>query len=670
MSSSSFSSLDVDRLIVRRIVPLDLNNNKAAYGTILTAGSNGVSSWQDPSSLDFDYINLKVQNATGYKKQLNEKTFIGASNESFANLGLTTIDGVATNIPIMSNENFIVIRDGGIPASQTSIDENYHYFMCPPTNSPPRDFIFWNESSTPCVIHSSNGIYDAGSTASNSSYTLAANSYTLLHNHTYKDLDSNLQHQLININAGSGGGGAGPSGNDGAFSGRWKYDATGATGAASTYFTANDNTSPMNIISSIRQLSMNKTAVNGNYSGWAGLIVNSINTLRTSVLIQLTQVGNNNIIGLFKANRILNNSSEELTIQVDYVGGSGTLTNNVTYSISVVVNGATGQSGDKGDTGATGMTGAGATGATGVTGLTGVTGETGLTGSTGDTGATGTTGVTGATGITGYGATGATGVTGLTGVTGATGITGFGATGATGSTGMTGQTGATGNTGAGATGATGQTGSTGATGMTGMTGAGATGATGRTGMTGQTGVTGMTGAGATGATGLTGMTGMTGSGATGATGATGPAGDSAVPYYYIDIYYSTTANPLSTGGTTVSSNMTNLPSKFTVTTAAPNISIIHSNITVSASNNWLMPLSASTIYASSGPSTLPSWNSSPTWGFKSIQNNVLSVANTTLTIKAGFNANEVAGAGLLNITGDGNTYRLVRVYWQPHSFLL
>jgi hypothetical protein len=85
-------------------------------------------------------------------------------------------------------------------------------------------------------------------------------------------------------------------------------------------------------------------------------------------------------------------SSKSLTVNVDYVGGSGTFASwNITDAGAV---------GSKGTTGVTGPTGAGTTGATGATGKTGPTGVTGATGA-GTTGATGVTGKTGPTGVTG-----------------------------------------------------------------------------------------------------------------------------------------------------------------------------------------------------------------------------------------------------------------------------
>jgi len=96
-----------------------------------------------------------------------------------------------------------------------------------------------------------------------------------------------------------------------------------------------------------------------------------------------------------------------LTINVDYITGSGTYT---TWSI-----GLTGQPGVAGATGATGTAGANGTngpvGATGAQGLQGIAGPTGAQGIQGIQGVTGSSGASGVNGTTGaHGATGATGL--------------------------------------------------------------------------------------------------------------------------------------------------------------------------------------------------------------------------------------------------------------------
>lgn len=196
---SSYSTLDVDRLIVRRIVPLDLNNNKPPSGYTLISGCNNTSAWLNPARFNFDYLTLNIQNATNYYTQENEKTFIATSSSSFSNLSLITLPGISSNVPILSNESFIIIRSNGVPASQNANDDNYHYFICQQTANPSRNFFIWNESSVGAVIHSSNGIYSSGSTTSNSSNYIAPSSYSQYRNHIYVNSDSSIQLQTIKL---------------------------------------------------------------------------------------------------------------------------------------------------------------------------------------------------------------------------------------------------------------------------------------------------------------------------------------------------------------------------------------------------------------------------------------------------------------------------------------
>jgi hypothetical protein len=111
-------------------------------------------------------------------------------------------------------------------------------------------------------------------------------------------------------------------------------------------------------------------------------------------------------------------SGTTLTINVDKIGGSGTL---ASWNINLA-----------GDVGATGVAGpTGPTGVTGAQGIQGVIGITGPQGAIGVTGATGPQGVQGVQGISGVkGTTGATGVVGPTGTTGPMGE-GFAATSVT-----------------------------------------------------------------------------------------------------------------------------------------------------------------------------------------------------------------------------------------------
>jgi hypothetical protein len=129
--------------------------------------------------------------------------------------------------------------------------------------------------------------------------------------------------------------------------------------------------------------------------------------------LKITKASNAAVFAMYAVNSMVDEATY-FNIDVTYLSGAGSFTNDDPVHVTFA------RTGD-----------VGAQGNTGVTGQTGPTGLTGSTGPTGQTGA-GQTGATGATGQTGAGQTGATGPTGLTGATGATGETGAGTTGPTG----------------------------------------------------------------------------------------------------------------------------------------------------------------------------------------------------------------------------------------------
>ena len=212
MSSTSLTTLDVDRLLVRRIVPRDLSNNPASNGYVLVAGSNNSSAWLNPSTLNFDYLSVNVPGTTGttgtvpYHTVINNTTFIGQNPSSFTGYGLINMDCCGTNFPIMSNHSFIIARNGGVPTGFNAGDGKYYYFMCPPQSNQPMYFTVWNESTRDLVLKSSNLFYEGGSTTSNTSDTLANGEYGQYYNHTYLDSNTNtLVYQTIKIGSGGGG---------------------------------------------------------------------------------------------------------------------------------------------------------------------------------------------------------------------------------------------------------------------------------------------------------------------------------------------------------------------------------------------------------------------------------------------------------------------------------
>lgn len=539
MSSTSLTTLDVDRLLVRRIVPRDLSNNPASNGYVLVAGSNNSSAWLNPSTLNFDYLSVNVPGTTGmtgtvpYRTVINNTTFIGTSCNSFAGLTLINQTCCASNIPIMSNHSFIIIKSGGVPANQNGLNGDYYYFMCPPQSNQPMYFTFWNDSSNTCVLKSSNLFYESGSTTSNTSNVVAQGQYAQYYNHTY--LDSNgagLIYQTIKVGSGGGGGvgpvgPAGPAGSTGATG--TVGGVTGATGSAGGVTGATGSAGGVTGATGSAGGVTGATGSAGGSTGSTGAIGSAgVTGATASGTTGATGSGTQGItgstgdLGITGSTGPQGITGEGYKVTASSVPslaiGLGTKTFTVTspqayivgnYIIAVCTLGATGSMSGY-ITGITTssitvnvdhFTGSGAGGAWELS-LQGPVGSTGQLGSTGATGSS--VGITGATG----GAGGATGETGQLGSTGATG-------GAGGATGETGQLGSTGSTG-GATGATG-----GAGGSTGETGQlGSTGATGSS-----VGITGSTG-GAGGATGATGGAG----GATGATGQLGATGSVGVPF--------------------------------------------------------------------------------------------------------------------------------------------
>ena len=261
---------------------------------------------------------------------------------------------------------------------------------------------------------------------------------------------------------------------------------------------------------------------------------------------------------------------------------------------------------------------------------------------------------------------------GIDGPTGPTGTVGTGPTGLRGETGTTGYTGPTGAVGTGPTGPGGETGPTGFTGPTGALGTGPTGPRGDTGMTGPsgggTGPTGPTGP-IGGGTGPTGPTGLQGS-----TGYTGPTGPGSFIDYYIDLYYNTGLAPytnlnLSTGGI-----VTNLPAQFTLTNYATNsFSLTHSGVTSHTDGYKLLGTGFTVQYAANNGVAGPAqWALSNAWNTYVPAAQTFRVSTTTMyCTQASFaTSGGLGGAGLMTGTGDGNTYKLIRIYYSPHKSLI
>lgn len=151
----------------------------------------------------------------------------------------------------------------------------------------------------------------------------------------------------------------GISGNDGSFSGRWFYGLDslpdGMTNTA--YFWTNSNISgePYSL-SGVNQIAIDTYSISGNYFGWMNILFNQTLSGSTKPYIQITEVGNNNIIGLYQP--ISGESVQSTTIfLVNTISGQGNFTEYKEYTISFVLNGNDGTSGTSGTSGSSGSSG-------------------------------------------------------------------------------------------------------------------------------------------------------------------------------------------------------------------------------------------------------------------------------------------------------------------------
>jgi hypothetical protein len=149
-------------------------------------------------------------------------------------------------------------------------------------------------------------------------------------------------------------------------------------------------------MSLIEYVYINTDEVNGaNYSTWLSG-VDSIQNLGYPVYLQITQVGSNNIIGIWRVISITSTGGVyEFQVDTPLVA-NGTITISDVFTISWVYNGISGSSGSSGSSGTSGSSGpSGAAGSSGTSGTSGTTGSSGTSGTSGQTGASGSAGTSG-----------------------------------------------------------------------------------------------------------------------------------------------------------------------------------------------------------------------------------------------------------------------------------
>lgn len=193
----------------------------------------------------------------------------------------------------------------------------------------------WMGAFTSCVVYAQ---FDAVS-YNGSSYFLNCET-----NETFEceTPDMNPECWVLLANAGAPGatGPQGISGNDGSNSGRWQYQGLLLTGlpGLSSFSTTHNNLSTLNGIS------INKISVgSANYIEWLN-ILNGLTYNGAPAFLQITEVGNNNVIGLYEVTGTNGFSgplvNQSLNLDLNYIGGQAVnLVLGKQYTISWVLNG-------------------------------------------------------------------------------------------------------------------------------------------------------------------------------------------------------------------------------------------------------------------------------------------------------------------------------------------
>lgn len=193
----------------------------------------------------------------------------------------------------------------------------------------------WLGAFTPCVVYAQ---FDAVS-YNGSSYFLNCET-----NETFEceTPDMNPECWVLLANAGAPGatGPQGISGNDGSNSGRWQYQGLQTLGMPGQGSFNTDNTQ-LNLITTVN---INKQSIaTANYYDWLA-ILDSLSYTVVPAYLQITEVGNNNVIGLYEITSSGGFSgplsNQHLILNVNYIGGQAVnLTLTKQYTISWVLNG-------------------------------------------------------------------------------------------------------------------------------------------------------------------------------------------------------------------------------------------------------------------------------------------------------------------------------------------
>ncbi len=192
----------------------------------------------------------------------------------------------------------------------------------------------WMGEFTPCVVYDQ---FDAVSYNGSSYFLNCETSATF---ECEYPVDNTCWVLLANAGAPGATGPQGIPGNDGSNSGRWQYQGLQTLGMPGLGSFNTDNTQ-LNLITTVN---INKQSIaTANYYDWLA-ILDSLSYTVVPAYLQITEVGNNNVIGLYEITSSGGfsgpPSNQHLILNVNYIGGQAVnLTLTKQYTISWVLNG-------------------------------------------------------------------------------------------------------------------------------------------------------------------------------------------------------------------------------------------------------------------------------------------------------------------------------------------
>ncbi len=192
----------------------------------------------------------------------------------------------------------------------------------------------WMGEFTPCVIYNQ---FDAVSYMGSSYFLNCEDSATF---ECEYPIDNSCWVLLANAGATGPQGPTGLAGNDGSNSGRWQFQGLLSVGLPGT----NSFNVDVNNLGTLTSISLNKTTFGGDYYDWLSIIDSLDYSGSSPAFLQIVEVGNNSIIGLYEIIQANGFSgppiNQSLNLGLNFIGGQSVpLTIGKQYTISWVLNG-------------------------------------------------------------------------------------------------------------------------------------------------------------------------------------------------------------------------------------------------------------------------------------------------------------------------------------------